>query len=185
MRSLVAISPAVTAGIAEDLKLKRDSFVAPLLPPSARTLHLYAAIRRLAALKGTDDELAIQTVANLMTIDRPPATLEPGRAERRRVTDVARRLRSDYAEPITLDEMADQANLSRYHFIRVFKQVIGESPRKYLVAARLRAAVDRLLETREPVISVALNTGFNDISHFTNTFRTAIGVSPRRLRAGA
>lgn len=185
VRSLVAVSPLATAEIAADLDLPRAAFSAPLIPPSKQTLRLYVSIRRLAALEQADDELALQTVADLMTLGRPGPEPDPGRAERRRVTEVARYLDNAYAEPITLDQMAEQANLSRFHFIRVFRQVVGESPRAYLIAARLRAAADRLMETREPVISVALNSGFNDISHFTNSFRRAFGLSPRQLRTGA
>lgn len=185
VRSLVTISPLATAEVAADLGLSRADFPAPLIPPSKQTLRLYAAIRRLAVHDQSDDELALRTAAGLMTLGRPAPRAEPGRLERRRVAEVARYLDIAYAEPITLEQMAELANLSRFHFIRVFRQVVGENPRAYLIAARLRAAADRLMETREPVISVALNSGFNDISHFTNSFRRAFGVSPRQLRARA
>ena len=185
VRSLVAVSSEIATEIAADLDLSRTAFPAPLLAPSGQTLRLYAAIRRLAAFEEADEALVFQTVANLMTHGRAAPGRDATQAEQRRVRQVAHYLDSAFAEPITLDQMAEQANLSRFHFIRVFREVIGETPRKHLIAARLRAAADRLLETREPVISVALNTGFNDVSHFTNSFRRAFGLSPRQLRATA
>ena len=111
--------------------------------------------------------------------------LLPGVAERRRIADVVNHLDTAYAEPVDLDEMAAIAQLSRFHFIRVFRAVMGETPRQYLIAARLRAAADRLLDSAEPVTSVALSVGFNDISHFTTTFRQTFGMAPRQWRSAA
>jgi AraC-like DNA-binding protein len=96
--------------------------------------------------------------------------------------EVARDLEQRYAEAMTLDDMAAMANLSRYHFIRVFSALTGETPRQRLIAIRLRAAADRLIGTRQPVTELALEVGFNDISHFNAAFRRAFGMSPRAWR---
>jgi AraC-like DNA-binding protein len=78
--------------------------------------------------------------------------------------------------------MAEAADLSRYHFIRVFRALTGEPPRQRLIGIRLRAAADRLIGTREPVTQIALSVGFNDLSHFNASFRQAFGMSPRAWR---
>jgi AraC-like DNA-binding protein len=98
---------------------------------------------------------------------------------------VARHLDGAYDEPLTLGEMAAMAGLSRFHFVRSFRAVMGESPHQYLIAARLRAAANRLLDTREPVTLIALSVGFNDLSHFNATFRRAFGASPGAWRKAA
>ena len=88
---------------------------------------------------------------------------------------VARLLDNAYDEPLSLDGMAQAAGLSRYHFVRVFRAVVGDSPHQYLIGARLRAAANRLLDTCEPITAIALDVGFNDISHFNATFRRTFG----------
>ncbi|WP_129649491.1 helix-turn-helix domain-containing protein [Peristeroidobacter agariperforans] len=115
-------------------------------------------------------------------LERPP----PGsRSQRRRVLQVAQELEHRYAEAISVDLMAQAANLSRYHFIRVFHALTGETPRQRLIGIRLRAAADRLIATRQPITKLALEVGFNDISHFYATFRRAFGMSPRAWRREA
>ena len=96
-----------------------------------------------------------------------------------------RHLETDYADPCGLDSLAAMSQFSRFHFIRLFRSVTGESPRQYLIGARLRAAVDRLADTCEPITEIALGVGFNDISHFNATFRRAFGLSPSAWRRSA
>ena len=58
-------------------------------------------------------------------------------------------------------------------------------PRGDSTSADLRAAADRLLDTREPITSIALSVGFNDLSHFNATFRRAFGAAPGAWRKAA
>jgi len=60
--------------------------------------------------------------------------------------------------------------------------VVDESSHQHLMALRLRAAADRLIETQAPVTRVALDVGFNDLSNFTSAFRSCFGASPRTWR---
>lgn len=182
-RSVIAIHPSVIEELSADLDLPATAFGSGVVGPLHGTLGIYGAIRRLAASSSKDDEALLALGAAAFRL-RSKATLrEPSQGEMKRVSEVAAYLNTAYAEQITLDDMAAKANLSRFHFIRVFGRVTGERPRQYLLAARLRAASDRLLQTSEPIISVALNSGFNDISNFTNTFRRTFGMSPRQWRA--
>ena len=95
---------------------------------------------------------------------------------------MARALEERLSEDIPLERMAAMAGLSRYHFIRVFAAVMGDTPHRYLMAVRLRAAADRLVETQAPVTQVALDAGFNDLSNFTSAFRACFGACPRAWR---
>jgi AraC-like DNA-binding protein len=98
---------------------------------------------------------------------------------------VVRHLDVAYAEPCGLETLAAMGQVSRFHFIRLFRAVTGESPRQYLIGARLRAAADRLTDTAEPITRIAFDIGFNDISHFNATFRRAFGLSPTAWRRTA
>jgi AraC family transcriptional regulator len=98
------------------------------------------------------------------------------------VREVAHEIQRRYAEALPLDDLAASAGLSRYHFIRAFREVTGETPRQFQIGVRLKAAADQLLDTRVSITDVALNAGFNDLSYFNHTFREAFGVSPRAWR---
>lgn len=99
-----------------------------------------------------------------------------------RIAKVAHYLEDHYAEPCSLRSLADQAGLSRFHFLRLFRSVTGTSPHQYLIAVRLRAAAERLRSSADPITAIALDVGFNDLSNFNLHFRRNFGMPPRIWR---
>ena len=75
------------------------------------------------------------------------------------------------------------AGISKYHFLRVFRRLTGVTPYQYLISARLRRAALALARSRRPVIVVALESGFGDLSTFNKTFRAVFGLTPTQYRA--
>ena len=182
-RIVVALDMSLMAEVADDCRCKDAAFPAAGLRASRAATPVYAAVRRLASGREPDEEAAIRLItASFKALSRAAAPMGP---EPRRVREVATLIDAYPAEPLSLGQMAAMAGLSRYHFIRAFHAATGETPRQYQIAARLRAAADRLMDTREPITTIALDVGFNDISHFNATFRRAFGTSPRSFRQAA
>jgi len=183
-RAVVALSSELMAEVSRECGYEAPTFGLAVLPPSRRTAPLYGALRRAAAgVLRVDEVLELIGAALRITRGAEPLPVTP--PERARVLDVARLLDVAYEEPLSLDELAALAGLSRYHFVRVFRAVVGDSPHQYLIGARLRAAANRLLDTCEPITAIALDVGFNDISHFNATFRQAFGAAPGAWRKAA
>lgn len=80
-------------------------------------------------------------------------------------------------ENLSLMELANQAELSPWHFLRQFKSLVGMPPHAYLVQSRLRKATT-LLRQGETLTDVSVRCGFSDQSHFTRHFKKALGVTP-------
>jgi AraC-like DNA-binding protein len=81
-------------------------------------------------------------------------------------------------EHISLDDLARQAGISRFHFARQFRLTTGESPMGYLRRVRIERSKS-ILQSRETTIAeIAATLGFSDQSHFTRTFGRLVGVSP-------
>lgn len=78
---------------------------------------------------------------------------------------------------ITLDQLAKEANLSKYHLCRQFTLLFNISPNKYLRQIRLHKA-RQLLRQGWPVLDVALSCGFSDQSHFGRQFKATFGITP-------
>jgi AraC family transcriptional regulator len=79
---------------------------------------------------------------------------------------------------IKLDDLADVADMSRFHFARLFRLALGITPHRYLMDQRLQQAKALLrLDTRS-VSEVAVETGFANAGHFARAFRRHVGVSP-------
>ncbi len=88
--------------------------------------------------------------------------------------------------PLTLNDLADAAGLSPYHFSRLFAGRYGFSPMAYVRMRRLEAAADRLrCGAKTRLIDLALDCGFESQEGFTRAFARLYGVSPGRYRSGA
>jgi AraC family transcriptional regulator len=85
-------------------------------------------------------------------------------------------------QPLPLVSLAAQACMSRYHFLREFKRVIGITPHQFVLSLRLRQAARRLRHGNEPVLQIAIEAGFFDLSEFNRRFRRVLGVTPRDYR---
>lgn len=98
----------------------------------------------------------------------------------RRARDVADR---DYSQPLTLDEMARAAHLSKFHFAREFVAAYGETPRSYLTRRRIERAKDLLRTANLTVTEVCYLVGFSSPGSFSSRFRELVGASPNQYRA--
>lgn len=86
-------------------------------------------------------------------------------------------LRTAFAQTVTLDELARETRLSKFHFARSFRATTGFAPHQYQSLLRLQAA-RRHLERGTSVEESAALTGFADGPHLTRAFRRWVGVSP-------
>jgi AraC family transcriptional regulator len=85
-------------------------------------------------------------------------------------------------EEISLQHLAEIAQLSRYHFARAFKRSFGLPPHRYHINRRLERAKSLLRESVHSVTEVGLMLGFAETSSFTTAFRRAMGVTPTDYR---
>lgn len=91
-------------------------------------------------------------------------------------------LEQHYVEPLTLDDLARIAHLSRRSLTRAFRAAYGDSPIGHLIRLRLNHAARLLAAGDESIGAVARSVGFADGSYFARSFRAAFGVSPREWR---
>src|SRR5580765_1155181 len=88
-----------------------------------------------------------------------------------------------YADPLTVDDLARAAGLSRAHFSREFRRAFGEPPRAYLLTRRLERAAALLRTTDRSVSDICFAVGLRSVGSFTSSFTRTYGVSPTAYRA--
>jgi AraC-like DNA-binding protein len=88
-----------------------------------------------------------------------------------------------YAEPLTVDDMARAAGLSRAHFSREFRRAFGESPHVYLLTRRLERAASMLRTTDRSVADICVAVGLDSVGSFTTSFSRMFGRTPTAYRA--
>ncbi|WP_157018997.1 helix-turn-helix transcriptional regulator [Mesorhizobium xinjiangense] len=166
---------------------RKERFRLSRVPAVAETIRLAADIEVCCAEGDARaiGETALRLAGAAFLLDagchRPAA---PKSGEERRIGRAIRRIEADSDSPLGLAELADEACLSPYHFLRVFRAVTGSTPYQYLLRTRLQRAAVRLRTSEEPVSSVAFAAGFNDLSTFNRRFRNIMGESPGAWRAG-
>jgi AraC-like DNA-binding protein len=90
---------------------------------------------------------------------------------------------SRYFEPLSVDELARVAGLSRAHFSRAFRREFGESPHAYLLTRRLERAAMLLRTTDRSVSDICFSVGLHSVGSFTTSFTRMYGASPTAYRA--
>lgn len=83
---------------------------------------------------------------------------------------------------ISLDDIANTAHMSKYHFIRVFKQRMKQTPHAFLLKLRIDAARHMLTTTQKSVREVAFATGYQSEMGFIIAFTDKVGISPGKYR---
>lgn len=91
-------------------------------------------------------------------------------------------MRTRFMETLTLPEIADSAQLSPFHFNRIFRSMIGIPPSVFLAAIRMEAAKRLLLTTQRSVTDVCFDVGYNSMGTFTTRFTLFVGLPPSRFR---
>ncbi|MCL9779895.1 AraC family transcriptional regulator [Vibrio sp. S4M6] len=94
----------------------------------------------------------------------------------------------DYIEknmyrPIDVHSIARASHYSTYHFSRIFRALVGDSPKEYLRKRRLTLAADRLLKTTDPILDIALDCQFESHEAFTRAFKKLFGLVPDKYRS--
>jgi AraC family transcriptional regulator len=84
---------------------------------------------------------------------------------------------------LSLDRLAVEACLSKYHFLRLFRQTYGLSPHQYIQQLRLEKAKSLLSDTQIPVADMAGMLGYKDGPSFSRLFAQRMGVYPSEYRA--
>lgn len=91
-------------------------------------------------------------------------------------------MRENLAAPVSLEMLAREAGVSRFHLLRLYKKHFGQTPLKRLTALRMEEAKRLLTRGAEPVTAIAAKCGYENPSHFATAFRRTVGVSPATYR---
>ena len=96
--------------------------------------------------------------------------------------DIAAYLRENLDKPLRVADLAARCGLSEYHFLRVFKSVMGQPPYEYLTLLRVNKAKQLLAFTEESVSEVAALVGYSDAKALIDNFKRHTGQTPACFR---
>ncbi|QFT12928.1 AraC family transcriptional regulator [Vibrio sp. THAF190c] len=82
---------------------------------------------------------------------------------------------------ITVDEIANAACVSKFHFIRMFSEQVGMTPHQYVLISRINKC-KMALESGEKAVDMAMELGFSDVSHLNRKFKSIFGITPNQYQ---
>lgn len=91
-------------------------------------------------------------------------------------------IRERYAEPLSLDDIAGAVLVSKFHLLRVFRQVTGVTPGRFLSAVRIGEAKRLLKNSDLCVANISSAVGYSSTGSFTSRFTASVGIPPTRYR---
>ena len=99
-----------------------------------------------------------------------------------KLTEAVTLMEANIEEPLSTDEIAQLAGISRRQLERLFKQYLGSLPSRYYLELRLKRARQLLRDTNHSIVQVGLMCGFSSGSHFSTAFGALFGNTPREER---
>lgn len=91
-------------------------------------------------------------------------------------------IQANYQRQIYLSELAELAQLSEFHFCRVFKESLAQTPQEYLIHVRISQVKHDLIHSQSKLADIALSAGFSNQSHMGRYFKKLVGISPKEFR---
>jgi len=174
------------AELVEAMGERAEAWQVGATPPLAELMVL-GELAQAAADGRTDvglDEVGHLIASRLVEVvsGKPGKQATVTARDRRRAVEAALWIDANSQAEIELEDVARQAGVSPFHFLRLFSAALGVTPHQYLVRSRLRRAARHLADDDKAVTEIAYDVGFNDLSNFVRTFHRAAGVSPTKFR---
>lgn len=174
----------ISEGLLQDVGIDRDLVFRPLVGT------LDPLLVQLAKASGTSGEhtsLYAETMqlAFAAHLAKVLALVQPGGGsiEDRRLRRVLDYIHANLADNLSLDDMASEAAMSRFHFVRAFTKALGTSPLQYVIGERMKLAKVLLQTTKLSIHAVAHRAGYEDVSRFGQHFRRHVGTTPAAFRS--
>lgn len=154
------------------------------LPPSLALEGLFAEAQMPIADAAAYEEIAVRLAGAVYAAlaGSAPRAVQPSAHDAKRITRALRRIEAEFDRPLSLELLAREAAMSRYHFLRVFRALVGMTPHQFLLRTRLQHAALMLRLSGRPITSIALDVGFGDLSTFNRRFRRVMGLAPGAWR---
>ena len=130
------------------------------------------------------EKICVSKLFNILSllVRRTEKESEPESKYYDKIYYVIQRMNKEYHISFSLDEYAQMCNLSKFHFLRVFREITGISPIEYRNRVRIDHAKEMLLYTNKPVNEIGRSVGYSSDSYFCDAFKSVVGVSPMQYR---
>ena len=139
----------------------------------------YTDIEHLCFQSGAVTQILTSLISSNLALY---GTIKPAATHINKVSSVVAYIDRNYWQPLALNEFAKRAGMSKYYFLRIFKEYMGMTPYQYIILRRITEAEKLLRATDLTISEVSIMSGFRDEAHFNRTFKKVSGTTPLQYR---
>ena len=174
------------AGIGSRIELAEKSGGYLLRPGREQTEELRNTLKRYESYSGGNidamrDALMIQLLIQIGCLSGDTGEEHRAKPPDDKIAAILSYINENLAEPLSVESLAERVYLSKYHFMRLFKDSTGTGVHAYVRQRRLVNA-SRLIRDGVPAAVAARQSGFDDYSAFYRAFKSSFGISPGELK---
>lgn len=162
-----------------------ESSVAYFNTPSTRIVDLFRQIiHELQSKQPAYEEICASILFNIFFLlkRRCEQTTNPLGQYTDKISFVIQKMNKEYEKDYSLEDYARMCCMSKYHFLRVFKDVTGSSPIEYRNSIRLAHARELLCDTEDTIDKISASVGYASNAYFCNAFKLRFGMPPSQYR---
>lgn len=156
-------------------------------------LHIAQLLKTELLSGGLAGKLFVESLRNVLAIHLlrqygqtvKPVVFNDKRLSPMQIQQVTHHIEEHLADDLSLADLAALVPMSEFHFARLFKASIGETPYRYITQRRIERAKVLLSVTQLAIAEIAYRVGFANQSNFTAQFRKLVGVTPKQYRETA
>lgn len=175
MKGISALLGRAKKGITFELETKK------LVGPKVQKLVEYDGFERIILLLEILHDLSLSEEYTLLNVDG--YALETTLQDSNKIDVIFKHINTNFERPISLEEIADTANMTVPAFCRYFKKSTGKTFTKLVNEMRIVHATKLLAESQKSITDICYEVGFNNFSHFNRLFKEFIGKSASKYRS--
>lgn len=162
-----------------------ESSVAYFTKPSTKIVDLFESIiTELQSKQSAYEEICVSQLLNILFLlkRKSEKSSDPLGQYTDKISFVIQRMNAEYDKPHSLEDYAAMCCMSKYHFLRIFKEVTGCSPIEYRNSIRLEHAKEWLSDTDNTIEKISGRVGYTSNAYFCHAFKRKFGLSPSQYR---
>lgn len=162
-----------------------ESSVAYFNKPSRTVIDLFESIiDELQSKQPSYEEICVSKLFNILFLLKRKCqkSTNPLGQYADKISFVIQKMNKQYNDTYSLDDYAQMCCMSKYHFLRIFKEITGFSPIEYRNLIRLGHAKELLSDTDKTIEEISYSVGYASNTYFCNAFKLKFGISPSEYR---
>ena len=139
-------------------------------------------LEQMRAMLDSPNDASLELISKLINYSSSRKKSQGGNLSEFYVREAVAYIEHNYANSITIEELAGKCRLDRSYFGKIFKKVLGQSPQDFLIHYRMAKAADALIIGEQSIGEIGASVGYPNLLHFSRAFKNVYDMPPSEYR---